>query len=239
MDVFSVLVEQLDSNGLIRTFRMKADRGYPITVAFADEYEEPREGPFHFLDSEYERKFHSGFASCKARKLSSSRLKQTRGKFNLSISWIGIPTIQGRLSYYALSLPLYAIPTKVKCYDPRSKNELVKYVIRDDNCKRFIVYMECRSSYGTFDFTMDIEFKLSDMNLFYHAEYQDKLTSAYGHKLESYQYLLENKDNIKIQNFFSSVGSVDNKGTQTNIAGINKGTQISSRLKKFITDLLT
>lgn len=46
MDVVGVIVEQLEADGALRTFRMRAvDRNAPLTIALADEYEEPRSGP--------------------------------------------------------------------------------------------------------------------------------------------------------------------------------------------------
>jgi hypothetical protein len=49
----ALIVEQLDADGILRTFRMQpSNSGRDIVVAFADEYEEPRYGPVHFLDEE-------------------------------------------------------------------------------------------------------------------------------------------------------------------------------------------
>jgi hypothetical protein len=44
-----LIVEQLDTEGSLRTFRMEPSTGgRDIVVAFADEYDEVRAGPFHF-----------------------------------------------------------------------------------------------------------------------------------------------------------------------------------------------
>jgi hypothetical protein len=38
-----------------------------MIVAFPDEYDEPRQGPFHFLDPKDEKSFAEDFANCAIR----------------------------------------------------------------------------------------------------------------------------------------------------------------------------
>lgn len=215
MDVAVVIVEQLDSNGTLRTFRMQADYGDRLIVAFADEYEEPRSGPFHFLDDRHESAFQKAFAECKIRRVSSSRLSERNGISHFVTSWAGIPTERQRLSYYAICLPEHAIPTSVRFTDPRSGWEYKKAIVRDDQRQRFILYLECRSSNGTFDFTLEVDFRVDEDN-FALAEFSDENTSPYGSYIDAYEYLLPQRDQVFVQQFFSKETFM---GDQYNVTG--------------------
>jgi hypothetical protein len=215
MDVAVVIVEQLDENGALRTFRMQADYGSPLIVAFADEYDEARNGPFHFLDDRHEQAFQRSFAECKARKVAASRFKQAGGSFYFQTSFAGIPTERGRLSYYALCLPEFAIPNRVKFTDPRSGREYKKNIVRDDHRRRYVLYLECRSSHGSFDFALDVEFRVSQ-ETFYSSNFQDDTTTPYGAHLDAYEYLLPSNEQVVVQQFFSQELKM---GDQYNVNG--------------------
>ena len=92
MIVHAVIVEQLDIDGNLRSFRMKSDHGEQLTIAFAGEFDGPRAGPFHFLEDKHEQYFETGFAECSARKLASNRFKRTDDRYEFTTSWRGIPT---------------------------------------------------------------------------------------------------------------------------------------------------
>jgi hypothetical protein len=203
MDVATVLVDQLEANGELRTFRMHADFGEPLTVSFADAYEDERSGPFHFLDSHHEQAFRNAFAECRARRLGAGRFSRCDNRFRLATEWAGIPTELHRLSYYALSLPEFAIPSSVKFADPRSGREYQKNVVRDDLRKRFVLYLECRSSHGAFDFVLDVDFEISP-DRFAQATFKDGTTGGYGSHLGAYEYLLPEEQKVLVQNFMST-----------------------------------
>jgi hypothetical protein len=203
MDVATVLVEQLEANGELRTFRMHADFGKPLTVSFADAYDEEHSGPFHFLDSHQEQAFRNAFAECRARRLGATRFMRVNDRFRLRTEWVGIPTERNRLSYYALSLPEFAIPCSVRFVDPRSGREYRKTVVRDDQSKRFVLYLECRSAHGAFDFVLDVEFEISD-DRFPQATFKDGTTAEYGSHLGAYEYLLQDEQNVLVQHFMST-----------------------------------
>lgn len=215
MDVAVVIVEQLDSNSTLRTFRMQAEYGDRLIVAFADEYEEPRSGPFHFLDDQHEKAFRKAFAECKSRRVSSSRFSTSNGIFHFVTSWTGIPTERQRLSYYALCLPEHAIPLSVKFTDPRSGREYRKAIVRDDQRQRFILYLECRSSYGTFDFALEVDFRIAEEE-FAPAEFRDETTTPYGAHVDLYEYLLPQPEQVVVQQFFSKEISM---GDKYNVSG--------------------
>ena len=73
MRIAALIVEQLDEDGLLKTFRTKPTPNHELIVAFPNEYDEPRKGPFHFLDPEDEERFAKGFANCAIRKVAASR----------------------------------------------------------------------------------------------------------------------------------------------------------------------
>jgi hypothetical protein len=215
MDVAVVIVEQLDSNSALRTFRMQAEHGGRLTVAFADEYEEPRSGPFHFLDELHESAFRNAFAECKSRRVHSSRFTSSDGLFHFHTSWLGIPTERRHLSYYALCLPEHAIPTRVRFTDPRSEREYKKAVVRDDQRERYVLYLACRSSHGAFDFALEVDFRISAEE-FASSEFCDETTTPYGAHVDAYEYLLPRSDQIVVQQFFSKEISM---GDQYNVRG--------------------
>lgn len=201
MDVSVVIVEQLDLGGELRTFRMKADYGDHVTVAFPDEYDEPRSGPFHFLDRKHESIFAKGFAECSARKLSPGRYRITERGYEFNTSWRGVPTERGRLSYYAISLPEYGIPTGVRFFDLRTGRDYRKSITRDDERKRFVLYLECRSSYGSFDFGLEVRFVVS-VDHFSASRYNDNSTTGYGAHADAYEHLLRDGQRNVVQQFF-------------------------------------
>ena len=202
MDVTAVLVEQLDLNGTLRTFRMKSDNDEQITIAFANEYDQLRSGPFHFLERQREHSFDTGFAECVRRHVSKDRFKRIgRTEYEFNTSWFGITTERQRLSYYALSLPEYAIPKQVRFSDPRTPREFNKKVQRDLQRNRFILYLECRSSHGSFDFVLHTIFSVSKED-FQSAEYQDRTSTEYGVNHDMYRQHLNRGQQRLVQQFF-------------------------------------
>ncbi|MGD0544811.1 MAG: hypothetical protein ABSB65_10405 [Candidatus Acidiferrales bacterium] len=210
MDVGAVIVEQLESDGSLRTFRLRPASDREMTVAFANEYAEPHSGPFHFLDEEHEQAFRKGFASCKVRKLSNDRFKVVDGEYEFQTSWLGIPTERGSLSYYALSLPEYAIPKTVEFVDPRSGHRYSQRVIKDADRMRFVIYLECRSSHGEFDFKLDVTFRISQTE-FGTAAYGDGDTNGWPEQVDQYQYRLSKDQQVVVQQFFSDRMNVNSQ----------------------------
>jgi hypothetical protein len=86
----SLIVEQLEYSGYLRVFQMQGLPGRPLTIAFADELDEPHDCPFHFLDGHYKDIFEKGFAECKALKLPESNFAIANGEYRFRTSWKGI-----------------------------------------------------------------------------------------------------------------------------------------------------
>ena len=201
MIVSAVIVEQLDIDGYLRSFRLKPDHSEQLTIAFAGEYDMPRAGPFHFLEDEHEQKFEAGFAKCSARKLTSDNFKNMDNGFEFTTSWRGIPTQRQEISYYALSLPAYTIPNRIQFSDPRSSHEYSKSVGKDLQKCCFVLYLGCRSSYGSFDFDLHAQFSTPSKN-FIEAEYSDETTTNHYDLPPRLEYYLNNEEAGRVQNFF-------------------------------------
>ena len=201
MIVSAVIVEQLDIDGHLRTFRMKSDHSDQLTIAFAGEYDEPRTGPFHFLEDKHEKNFEAGFAECSARKLTPDHYRSIDNGYEFKTFWRGIPTQRQETSYYALSLPANTIPTQVRFCDPRSNRDFRKGVGRDLQRNCFVLYLECRSSYGSFDFDLHTQFS-TPTEKFLLAEYSDENTTEYYAQPPAYEHQLRNEERCRVQNFF-------------------------------------
>ena len=201
----ALIVEQLESDGTLRSLRMQpATDGGEIVVAFAGEYAEPRHGPFHFLDEEDERRFREGFAKCRARRLGHPNFYRNGRSFHVETSWYGIPTERNWVSYYALSLPEFAIPRRLSITDPhRDGREYRRFVARDDDSRRFIIYLECASSIGRFDFALSCDFEI-DETRFATAAYHDPKSAEHGGRGDDWKHWLNESERNKVQQFFSN-----------------------------------
>lgn len=158
----ALVVEQLEESGILRSLTMKpGEDREELTVAIGDTYDEERNGPFHFQDNRDALRYEEGFARCHARKLGDRCFYRRGSVFHVETGWVGIPTEGSWLSYYALSLPEFGIPQRLSVTDPRSGREYHRTVIRDDRRNRYVVYLECRSHVGRFDFDLLCEFVLN------------------------------------------------------------------------------
>lgn len=188
MDVAALIVEQLEADGLLKRLVMRPEGRHPLTVGYPDEVDESPSGPFFFPDEHNKVKFSRGFENCSRLKLSKSSFTTTNGKYHLQLHRSGIFTVQGAQTYYALSLPEFAIPEEINVQDPRSDEPLRKNILRDDERKRFVIYIECGPRQGGFDFLLNVKFRIvrvkgqSDpaKGEFDTAEYHDEHVSRYG-----------------------------------------------------------
>ena len=199
----ALIVEQLDEDGTLRTFQMQpSTEGGEIVVAFADEYDEQRSGPFHFLDKNDAKRFEQGFADCRVRKVGRAYFHFANGIFHFEAKWSGIPTERQWLSYYALSLPEFAIPVRLSIADPhRPGKEYGRAIRRDDARRRYVIYLECSSSIGRFDFVISCDFEINEER-FLASEYRDSKTAQDGPEGDDWRHWLNPKQQKAINNFF-------------------------------------
>lgn len=217
MNLKALIVEQLEANGSIRTLQMLEGRK-PFVVAFANEYEEVRSGPFHFLDDERASAFDEGFAAARTRRLGDDRFQRVGEKYIFNTSWLGIPTKRDWLTYYALSLPQFAVPSQIRLNDPHSGRDYRKSVCRDDQRNRFNVYLECRSKIGTFDFVLEVRFAV-DSSAFPASAYTDPNTDPYGRQIDEYRHTLGDRETMKVKQYFNFVGGDQYQVDSANAVG--------------------
>lgn len=202
----ALIVEQLERDGTLRSMRMLPATGREIVVSFAGKYEEQRHGPFHFLDDEDEQRYREGFANCRARRLAGPNFIFYESSYHVETSWSGIPTERNCLSYYALSLPEFAIPKHISISDPyRAAREYGRFVTRDDERHRWIIYLECTSSRGRFDFELSCDFEIDKVK-FSGSEYHDPKTAECGRRGDIWECWLDESEVEKVQQFF--IGSM-------------------------------
>ncbi|CAG0971064.1 hypothetical protein ANRL3_01503 [Anaerolineae bacterium] len=175
----ALVVEQLEEDGTLKTLTLNASGGFDnLVVAFADEYFEPREGPFHFLESRHEDLFAEKWAQCHARRVGEKRLQKSENEYHYSTNWRGIPTRPNELSLYTFSLPMFGVLVSLRITSPHIPNpdfEFERSVVKDDQKNRFIIYIPCRSSMGLFDFDLDCVFRV-DHRGFGEAKFRDNHT---------------------------------------------------------------
>ena len=180
MDVSALVVQELELDGSISTHRMTAEPGHRLTVAFADEFTDPRSGPFHFTVERNEKAFAEGFANRGVRKLSESLFAVSGDEYRLELSW------QGRQRFYALSLPEFAVPSEISVKNPHSNKPLYKYVVRDDQRNRFVIYINRQWSRTDFDFVLVVRFRIGDREKFLGAKIPyDEYMSRYGNRSDA------------------------------------------------------
>lgn len=203
MNVVSLVVEQLDYDGYLRVFQMQGLPDRPLTIAFADELDEPHGFPFHFLDGDNKEIFEKGFAKCNALKLGESNFVSANGEYRYQTFWKGIRTYPNSLSCYALLFPEFAVPLEIQFHDPHSDVQYFKSVVRDKRHRRFVAYLECRSKHGSFDFVLDAKFR-RDENNFHSAKYKDDYTAGLSANMRPYQRLVPAESRAAVQQFLSA-----------------------------------
>ena len=132
--------------------------------------------------------------------LTPDRFHRTQDGYEFKTSWHGIPTQRFEISYYALSLPENTIPKLIRFDDPRSNREFRKSVGKDLRRNCFVVYLECRSSHGSFDFDLHAQFS-APTESFWAAEYSDSTTTGHYASPPEFGQLSE-EDRVRVQNFF-------------------------------------
>lgn len=202
MMVNAIIVEQLSENGTLRSFQMKVNPQFgDLIVAFADEYDDAGNEPFHFLDRRYRKIFNAGFAQCQVRKLSAKGFYKNANEYTFNTYWRGIPTERNYVSYYALLLPEYGLIKKLSVRDPHQNgHEYRRQVIKDERSNRFIVYLECSSRMGVFDFDIVCSFEVDSQN-YQTAQYEDQFTSR-SYRYPDWENMLDRQEGRKVKEFF-------------------------------------
>lgn len=198
MYINTAIVEKLEMDGTLKSIELKSSQTVGgLVVAFVDEYEEPHSGPFYYRNLKYEDKYKRLMGQAKSRRVGSGFFSKAGNEYVFKTQWIGIPTKRQELSYYALMLPEYTLPTSINLYDPLCENlQYKRSVKRDDLNKCFIIYIECKSSKGKFNFNLECSFVINS-NDFFEYQYNDEKTAGsyfYVDVPERYEKVISLKD---------------------------------------------
>jgi hypothetical protein len=218
MNINAIIHEQIEWDGSAKSFQLKADQSIgDLWIAFPTDYASERNAPFYFLDKEYETSFHKKQANCRQIKLSAENFYQGCDSHIFKTTWQRIPTERQSLTYYALYLPEYAIPTDVKVTDTRNTaREFTKNVFRDDEKNRFVVYIKCTSKFGQFNFDILCKFYF-DKTDFSTSQYKDEKTVDFYAHLDHWKYMLPQEDIEQIEKVFVTNHYYSTMGDQYNI----------------------
>jgi len=218
MNVHALIIEQLEWDRKLKSFTLQAQHDFgQMWVAFPNEYEDERSGPYHFLDKNYENLFEQKKAKCKTAILTSEKFSVQEEMVTFRTIWNGIPTQRNNLTFYSLYLPEFAVPDEIIITDTYQPEKLFnKTVYRDDIKKRYIIHLECRSNKGIFNFNLRTRFH-EDAKNFIHSKFNDNETVGfYEYPIdENWHHLLQDKEVEKVSNYFAEQ-IVINKGKETN-----------------------
>jgi hypothetical protein len=157
MNVTTIVLEQLDWDGRLRSLVYSGRSGASFWIAEHGEYKEDRRTPFHFIDDRERRAFEREFQRVRPRTAGS--LVRTPDGVRFATTWRGLPTDRSGLSVYALLLPEEATPIEVRFTDPQSARPYSFRGSFDAETRRVVLYLECRSQYGSFDFDLRIDMR--------------------------------------------------------------------------------
>lgn len=218
MNINAIIHEQIEWDGSAKSFQFKADQSIgDLWVGFPTDNASERNAPFYFLDKEYEINFHKKQSNCRKVILSEKNFYQERNNHIFTTSWQRIPTERQSLTYYALYLPEFAIPTEIRVTDTReTTREFTKNVFRDDERNRFVIYIECTSRVGIFNFNIFCSFHF-DKTDFKDAKYTDAKTVDFYAHLDQWKYMLPKEDIEHIEKVFVTNHYYNNMGDQYNI----------------------
>ncbi len=203
MNIHAIIHEQIDWDGTIRSFQLKEKEELgDLWVAFPGDYGDERDGPFFFLDREYKTWFDTKRANCRHARIAPECFFKEGKDYVFRTEWHRVPTLRGYLTYYALYLPEFAVPTEISFSDPYAKGkEYARTVFRDDENNRFVLYIECSSRRGTFSFDTFAKFHFDESN-FKNESYQDEKTVDFYKHLDPVEFFNSEHDKQTVSNFF-------------------------------------
>jgi len=212
VNIHAIIHEQIDWDGTIKSFQLKErDNIGDLWIAFPGDYNEPRNGPFYFLDHEYETYFQDKIASCRHIGIAPGNFYRDGEDYIFKTEWHRVPTLRNHLTYYALYLPEFAIPTEIVLGDPYSDGkEFSRTVFRDDEKNRFVIYIECSSKYGIFSFDLFSRFH-RDEDGFKHADYSDKNTVGFYKHLNPFDWFQLESDKQEVNKFFIQTAQIQHQ----------------------------
>ena len=200
MDIEAATIEQLDANGTIRTLLLTPRADGRLVVALPDEYDDPRDGPLHFLDEQDATRFAEAYARCRIRRVGHKKLKRRDQDLSFSTEWRGIGARRHPgLGLYVLSLPRDAMVNRLTIVDPRTGAPIPCSVVRDDARRRFTMYVE---SIGPLDFDLACELTLTDEPHFRLSTFEaPNVTSGSEFAANAWKHQLPKSESSRLESF--------------------------------------
>lgn len=220
MQVNGLIIEELNERGELKSFVLNKDHNIgDLWIAFPDEYDNPRNGPFHFLDDSYEKLFSTVYQDKNMRKVGSKRLKSIgHNQFEFYTNWDNIPVqASWELYYYSLYLPKSAYPVKVD-FKLSIRNQwddnLIKFV---KDKERYIIYIMCKGSDDQYnkrpqDLKLTVKYEINE-DLFVNKQVEDTDKSWRDNSPTSNQefvqnsHLMEGRQYNKLEKLFELLNS--------------------------------
>ena len=202
VNISAATIEQLDDDGTVRTLLLSPRPGEHLVVALPDEYDEPRDGPLHFLDQQDAVRYAEAVASCRVRRLGPRKLQRRGAKLSFSTEWRGIRARDGGLSLYVLSLPCDAVIDRLLVTAPNQAGEpLPRRVLRDDDRRRFTIYVETIGTSLDFDLNCDLTLSPETFSV---AAYCDADTQpGYPGMANAWRFCLPSEEASRVGGFFA------------------------------------
>lgn len=210
MNIVGFIIEQLHPNGTIDTISLyrKKEIG-DLWVAFANEYDEIRNSPFHFMDQKYEEEYYKKLLESKPRKLSTERLfLDNDNLWNFKSSWKSIPTRHPEIDYagfyYSLFLPKNAILLEVTNIDLKT-NDIYRRsmkALKDEKKGKYIIYIECYGDDNSFE--LSIKYKIDEKEFQTHQINQEKIFKHYYDDNDKFLNKFLPKEKIELVNQFDN-----------------------------------
>ncbi|MNC25726.1 hypothetical protein D3C75_738250 [compost metagenome] len=209
MYVKSVIIEKIEYDGKIKAVQLDSSSNGQVIIAFPHEYTDKRRGPFYFQNRQHDKAMGKLNKASGSRKLNSKHFHINGFDFYINLPWRNIPTEQGALSYYALTLPNYAVPIQVEVTNPHSGGQLKKAVVKDTQKNCYVIYIECRSKHRVFNFDLICSFRKATQSEFYSYEYHDEnlISDVYAH-YDAWQSLTSN-DELDHINIFMEANNME------------------------------
>ena len=212
MNINGIIHEQIDWDRTKKSFNLveKEDIG-ELWVSFPGDSKGKRNGPFYFLDKQYETMFSEKSANCMHSDIADDKFQGENGNFTFLTEWHrNIRTSKDTLTYYALYLPEFAVPTLVEFTDPALGNRpYKKTVFRDNDRNRYVLYLDCPAVSGRFNFDLKVIFHKQTEG-FETTSYSDEHTVDFYRDLNHWELFVSESDKKEIKTFFIEHNHITN-----------------------------
>ncbi|MCR8560854.1 hypothetical protein KXD93_24565 [Mucilaginibacter sp. BJC16-A38] len=209
MNVNRILVEQIDWDGTSKSIAFDNRTGNAMWIAFPNEYDEKKIGPFYFKNSLFQSQFAKQFKASLKWKLKEEQFNSSGELYFYKTQWNSIPVEINSNTYYALYLPEFAIPNSIEVTNAVFGKGVPRNVWKDLEVNRYIIYILGPHSQKSLSFKIECKFT-KDKDGFSNSKYSDKFDSDfYGHPSE-WKHEFDSW-NLNQQSFFAQQVIINNR----------------------------